>query len=141
MFLEPTTDSVHDAAKEMNINIPSEFICPITMEVMKQPLMTRDGFNFERKAILDWLSKGTGYCPLTRGPLGLSDLVPNKVLEDKIAMWMWEYCLPRPKDENEDNDIVVLGYVPNDYQGMPTRRGRTIRPPKVFAAAMRLRAR
>jgi len=48
--------------------------------------MTRFGHSFERKAILEWIQdKGT--CPLTRRPLRLSDLVPNRALEGRIQAW------------------------------------------------------
>lgn len=34
---------------------PIEFICPITGEMMDDPVITRTGQTYERKAIEDWL--------------------------------------------------------------------------------------
>lgn len=48
------------AAEALDIVVPIEFICPITNEVMIQPLMTRQGQNFERNAIIAWLQIGDG---------------------------------------------------------------------------------
>ena len=36
---------------EKNKEIPSEFICPIRLTIMQDPVMTSDGHTFERTAI------------------------------------------------------------------------------------------
>jgi hypothetical protein len=66
--------------------MPDEFICPITLNVMTHPLVTRSGQNFERSAILNWLSQSKE-CPLTRQPMKPSDLIPNRALEARIGFW------------------------------------------------------
>jgi len=71
-------------------DIPSDFICPITLQVMVRPVFSRSGVSFERSAILDWLGKGSNVCPLTRKPLKPSDLIPNHALEVKISAWRLE---------------------------------------------------
>ena len=86
--------SIKEMATAMNVTVPSEFICPRTSDVMMYPLMTRSGLSFERSAIIEWLKYGNSTCPITRTPLVLTDLVPNKALENKIARWMWEYSIP-----------------------------------------------
>jgi hypothetical protein len=37
--------------------IPDGFICPITQDVMRDPVMLIDGHSYERKAIVDWLTQ------------------------------------------------------------------------------------
>jgi hypothetical protein len=69
---------------------PSDFICPITHDVMQHPVMNRFGLNYERRAILEWLSNGNLTCPITRQPLKPSMLLPNVRLETKIRVWMLE---------------------------------------------------
>jgi hypothetical protein len=69
------------------MNIPSDFICPITMEIMVHPLATRYGQNFERSAIIMWLGQGSGECPLTRKQLKISDLIHNHYLAAEIQKW------------------------------------------------------
>jgi hypothetical protein len=71
----------------MTIEYPSEFICPITNDVMRDPLMTKYGKNFERDAILRWISDHSNTCPTTRQPLRPSDLVPNRALQLRIKNW------------------------------------------------------
>jgi U-box domain len=107
---EPFDGTTAEAARDYGIKIPSEFLCPITLEVMIKPLMSKYGHHYERDAILEWIGS-SGTCPLTRRSLGLRDLLPNKALEDKIAMWIWENALPRPtngRKKNHDNIIAIF---------------------------------
>ena len=67
--------------------VPPEFICPITLQIMRDPVMTKYGHNFERSAILEWLHRGHTRCPITRKKLNLSKLVPNAALRLKIRKW------------------------------------------------------
>jgi hypothetical protein len=69
---------------------PEEFICPLTKELMQDPVVSRYGYHFERKAIVQWLSVdggGNSYCPLTGNPLRISNLVSDKTLQWKIQYW------------------------------------------------------
>ena len=62
---------------------PSEFICPITQEVMLDPVSTVDGHTYERGAIKRWLSRKRT-SPLTGAPLKSTALVPNIALRKLI---------------------------------------------------------
>lgn len=73
-------------------SIPSHFLCPITLDIMKQPLMNRSGQSYERSAIISWVSKH-GTCPLTRQPLHLSGLIPNVRLTADIRQWQYDQGL------------------------------------------------
>eukprot|EP00538_Stauroneis_constricta_P004928 CAMPEP_0119570702 /NCGR_PEP_ID=MMETSP1352-20130426/43746_1 /TAXON_ID=265584 /ORGANISM="Stauroneis constricta, Strain CCMP1120" /LENGTH=252 /DNA_ID=CAMNT_0007620373 /DNA_START=168 /DNA_END=926 /DNA_ORIENTATION=+ len=66
--------------------IPSHFLCDITKTVMKDPMMSRYGNHFEREAIMEWLSEHS-YCPVTRKPLRVSNLISDKTLKFKIQSW------------------------------------------------------
>ena len=35
--------------------MPDEYLCPITTEIMTDPVTTLDGFTYERAAIAEWL--------------------------------------------------------------------------------------
>jgi len=90
----PTTSTASaenfDAANSSVVDvedIPQSYICPLTLEIMDDPLMDRRGMNFERKAILEWLHRGNSTCPLTREPLSYSKLIPNAQLRFQIDQW------------------------------------------------------
>ena len=68
---------------ENNVFVPDDFYCPITGELMDDPVSDPEGFTYERSSIVRWLeSKNTS--PMTRSPLNVSDLVENKSLKKSI---------------------------------------------------------
>lgn len=54
-------------------------ICPITYEVMREPVIDREGNTYEKSAILEWL-KNSRTSPVTRSYLCEEHLVPNRAL-------------------------------------------------------------
>ena len=65
---------------------PEDFICPITHDVMENPVMSNRGISFEEDAILQWLER-SNRCPVSRQPLRRSDLRPNIALKNLIELW------------------------------------------------------
>lgn len=63
------------------------FYCPITGEVMVDPVQTSSGKTFERSAIEKWFKDGNTTCPLTRIPLDRRFLRPNVTLRKSIEEW------------------------------------------------------
>lgn len=61
----------------------SNFLCPITHELMKDPVIDPDGNSYEREAIESWLRQN-GTSPITRAPLAIKDLRPNRALKQTI---------------------------------------------------------
>jgi hypothetical protein len=91
--------------------IPEEFICPITLEIMRSPLMCRSGVTFERSAILAWLQDHGSTNPLTRETLTPSGLVPNRALEARISAWCKENNIDNNKDQGCDQRAVELTHL------------------------------
>jgi hypothetical protein len=60
--------------------LPSLPICPITGEIMKEPVTTPDGNTYEKEAILQWLHNHNTE-PQTRNPLYVNQLIPNRALK------------------------------------------------------------
>ncbi len=69
-----------------------EYLCPITQELMKDPvILTDDGHTYERAAIIDWLKKKP-ISPLTNDPIDISQgmdkvLVPNRLIKGLIEKY------------------------------------------------------
>ena len=54
--------------------VPDQYLCPITLEIMRDPVTTVDGITYERVAIADWLAnKDTS--PLSGALLSSKELV------------------------------------------------------------------
>jgi hypothetical protein len=60
------------------------FQCPLTMEVMKDPVITADGQTYERSEIERWFALGNRTSPLTAAELPSTNLTPNIVLRNAI---------------------------------------------------------
>ncbi|XP_071929493.1 U-box domain-containing protein 32 isoform X3 [Coffea arabica] len=67
--------------------IPSNFVCPIFQEVMKDPHIAADGFTYEGDAIKGWLNSGHKTSPMTNLQLDHCDLLPNYALYYAIQEW------------------------------------------------------
>eukprot|EP00112_Aurelia_sp_Birch-Aquarium-sp1_P010736 Seg2286.2 transcript_id=Seg2286.2/GoldUCD/mRNA.D3Y31 product="WD repeat SAM and U-box domain-containing protein 1" protein_id=Seg2286.2/GoldUCD/D3Y31 len=62
---------------------PNEYLCPITMVLMKDPVILCDGFSYERTAIDKWLQEHSK-SPMTNEALESKTLTPNRQLKKLI---------------------------------------------------------
>uniref|UniRef100_A0A182ILS3 Uncharacterized protein n=1 Tax=Anopheles atroparvus TaxID=41427 RepID=A0A182ILS3_ANOAO len=69
-------------------DIPLEFTCPITHELMKDPVFAEDGFTYERAAIREWFTREKAVSPMTNLELSTDDVVENGKLKQKIEDYM-----------------------------------------------------
>ena len=67
--------------------IPKEFICPITLNIMKDPVIMSDGQTYEKSAIEKALSISP-LSPLTKQPLSMKDAKPNYALKSLIENFL-----------------------------------------------------
>jgi hypothetical protein len=100
------TNSMMDSA-------PEHFICPLTMEVMTNPLKNViTGQSFEAVSIRSWMFiEGKSTCPLTRKPICPADFVENKALQREIQKWKEENHIvdeDEEDDEDDDDDAIFL---------------------------------
>jgi len=77
----PASEDQKDRIDEEDI--PEQYICPITQEIMKDPVTCKDGSTYERSAIEDWIEK-KGTSPLTREPLTKAQVYPARALKGLI---------------------------------------------------------
>jgi hypothetical protein len=63
--------------------IPNSFYCPITMELMKDPVMASDGHVYERSAIEEWFQQHDT-SPLTNLKIKNTELIPCHPIRSAI---------------------------------------------------------
>lgn len=66
---------------------PREYVCPITNDVMQDPVSACDGRSYERTAILMWMELGNRTFPGGYAQITTTDLVDNTQLKEKITEW------------------------------------------------------
>ncbi|CAK8571313.1 unnamed protein product [Lathyrus sativus] len=88
-----------------DIEVPQFFICPISLQIMKDPVTAITGITYDRDSIEHWLFRNKNTtCPVTKQPLPLdSDLTPNHTLRRLIQSWCTQNAslgvdrIPTPK--------------------------------------------
>jgi len=71
---------------------PEDFKCPLTLELMRDPVVTEDGQSYERDAITRWLQEHDT-SPGTGDPLESKRLIPNIRLRSAIRDWLAQHGL------------------------------------------------
>ncbi|GJP42306.1 hypothetical protein CLOM_g1888 [Closterium sp. NIES-68] len=70
-----------------NVTIPADFFCPISLDIMRDPVTVASGQTYERGEIERWFREGHRYCPVTRSALEDLHVAPNKSLRSIISAW------------------------------------------------------
>ena len=66
---------------------PDDYICPITQDVMIDPVIATDGHTYERAAIAKWFEGGKRTSPKTGEELKATTLLPNHLVRRLIIEW------------------------------------------------------
>ncbi|KAM6584403.1 hypothetical protein CsatB_011405 [Cannabis sativa] len=91
----PESDT--DLVKHRSPVIPDDFRCPISLELMKDPVIVSTGQTYERSCIQKWINAGHKTCPKTQLTLMHTALTPNYVLKSLISLWCESNGVELPK--------------------------------------------
>ncbi|KAE8021932.1 hypothetical protein FH972_007779 [Carpinus fangiana] len=72
---------------ETDIRIPTDFRCPISLDLMKDPVALSTGITYDRESIEKWIEAGNQTCPVTNQVLTSFDEIPNHALRRMIQDW------------------------------------------------------
>jgi hypothetical protein len=85
--LQPPPMQSSDADSEEPA-VPSHFLCPISLEMMRDPVTGPTGITYDRGSVEAWLlDRGRATCPVTGLPLRVEELVPNHATRRVIQDW------------------------------------------------------
>lgn len=102
--------------KSQSLIIPYEFLCPITLEIMTDPVIIATGQTYERESIQKWFESNHRTCPKTRQPLPHLSLAPNFALKNLIVQWCDNNKFKLPKKK----DVASSGYSPEQNEVIST---------------------
>ncbi|KAL4361916.1 hypothetical protein GQ457_04G002560 [Hibiscus cannabinus] len=71
----------------VGVQVPYYFRCPISLELMRDPVTVTTGQTYDRTSIESWAATGNTTCPVTRTPLSDFTLIPNHTLRRLIQDW------------------------------------------------------
>lgn len=98
------------------IDIPEYFICPISLQIMKDPVTAVTGITYDRESIEHWLlTADEAMCPVTKQRLPRdSDMTPNHTLRRLIQGWCTANAnhgidrIPTPKSPLSISHVLKL---------------------------------
>ncbi|XP_060200931.1 E3 ubiquitin-protein ligase PUB23-like [Lycium barbarum] len=97
------------------IQVPPYFICPISLEMMKDPVTISTGITYDRENIEKWIFLAkNNTCPVTKQFLTSIELTPNITLRRLIQSWCTlnaSYGIerfPTPKPQVNKPQIIKL---------------------------------
>jgi len=105
-------------------SIPIEFLCPITLDIMKEPMVMPDGQTYEKEAIRKALEV-THVSPMTKMPMDFSDGVINYALKSLIENYI--------KEHNLDVDNVNKDNIESKMKNLNITKKKPVEFEEIFA--------
>lgn len=90
------TNSLEEIKKPDPIVVPEDFLCPISLELMRDPVIVATGQTYERSFIQRWIDSGNATCPKTQQKLENLTLTPNYVMRSLITQWCAQHNIEQP---------------------------------------------
>ncbi|XP_009352721.1 U-box domain-containing protein 17-like [Pyrus x bretschneideri] len=97
---KPRKGLIAQEIAETFITIPKDFCCPISLDLMREPVIISTGQTYDRSSISRWLEEGNCNCPKTGQMLPSTRLVPNRALRNLIMQWCTAYGIPYDPPES-----------------------------------------
>ncbi|CAO2823741.1 unnamed protein product [Amaranthus hypochondriacus] len=76
--------------KPTELIIPNHFRCPISLDMMKDPVTLSTGITYDRESIEKWTDAGNVTCPMTKQVLKSLEPIPNHSIRRMIQDWCVE---------------------------------------------------
>lgn len=91
------------------VAVPEYFCCPISSELMADPVLLVTGQTYDRAYIQEWLDADNKTCPATQQVLSHTDLTPNDLVRTMIEKWCLSQSLQPPANSvaEGDNEITT----------------------------------
>ncbi|KAL2904720.1 U-box domain-containing protein 10 [Bienertia sinuspersici] len=89
-------ETEEESTKPDSVSIPEDFLCPISLEIMRDPVIVSTGQTYERSYIQRWIDSGNMTCPKTQQKLQHFTLTPNYVLRSLIYQWCAKHNIEQP---------------------------------------------
>ncbi|PSS14114.1 U-box domain-containing protein [Actinidia chinensis var. chinensis] len=83
---------------------PEEFRCPISKEIMRDPVIVATGQTYDRPFIQRWLKAGHRTCPQTQQVLSHTLLTPNLLIREMISQWCKTHGIQLPDPVQYSNE-------------------------------------
>lgn len=86
-------------------NLPDEFRCPISLDLMKDPVIVASGHTYDRNSIAQWINSGHHTCPKSGQRLIHMALIPNYALKSLVHQWCQQNNIPITEPSFSSSDL------------------------------------
>eukprot|EP00252_Welwitschia_mirabilis_P016624 TRINITY_DN3674_c0_g1_i1.p1 TRINITY_DN3674_c0_g1~~TRINITY_DN3674_c0_g1_i1.p1 ORF type:complete len:687 (+),score=109.90 TRINITY_DN3674_c0_g1_i1:877-2937(+) len=112
MDCDPQSLSSHEARvgrsdSEDAPAIPDDFRCPISLDLMREPVIVSSGQTYELASITRWLEEGHSTCPKSGQKLISSIVIPNYALRNLIIQYCDKHNIPYDKPEGRKKKCAL----------------------------------
>lgn len=76
-------------------SVPNAFLCPISLKLMEDPVITPSGRSYERESITEWMMDHQNTDPMTRNIFCVDNLIPNLNLKEAIEDYKRDFATYR----------------------------------------------
>ncbi|KAG5401357.1 hypothetical protein IGI04_015964 [Brassica rapa subsp. trilocularis] len=106
-----------------SVSILADFFCPLSLEVMNDPVIVLSGQTYEKAFIKRWIDLGLKVCPKTRQTLTHTTLIPNYTVKALISNWCDtnDVNLPDPNQSSSLNELNPLLSCTDSIHASPSR--------------------
>lgn len=104
----------------LNCLNPEDFRCPISLELMLDPVTISTGQTYDRSSIQKWLKSGNLLCPKTGERLKSAELVQNSALKKLIQQFCLDNQISISKSGRKTRDLsrVIVSPTPASTEAM-----------------------
>lgn len=95
--------------------VPEEFKCPLSKELMRDPVIISNGQTYDRPFIHRWLKSGKRTCPETQQVLLHTTLTPNHLIREMIMQWCKNHGIKLPESFKYIDEYGALTEADRDH--------------------------
>ncbi|XP_043711563.1 U-box domain-containing protein 9-like [Telopea speciosissima] len=89
------------------LDFPDYFRCPLSKELMRDPVILATGQTYDRPFIENWLKAGNRICPRTQQVLSHTLLTPNYLVKQIILQWCKNQGIEMPVPVQDTEDLGI----------------------------------
>ena len=98
-----------------DMDVPDDYRCPITYQIMEDPVVALDGHSYERKAIEEWFNRCTR-SPMTNQVLVATTVMPNHTLKKLISTFVETYAILQREKHDANAEMRRLKLKVDQYE-------------------------
>ncbi|CAI5481165.1 unnamed protein product [Closterium sp. Yama58-4] len=123
------------------VSCSGTFTCPLSADIMRDPVIIASGLTYERAFIEQWFAEGHMTCPKTRQRVEHTNLCPNVAVKKMITDWCLANRITLAPLEPPPSLDAVRGYAGEGRGRGGGSSGSGRRPPSAKSSADRQRPR